>query len=190
MAEIVVELPNNNLLVEVSSIQDAESGETSSFIDHQAPDSWEYAPKGAVLHEDNAFPEQGFTQKLIGMTRPNCNFLTLTASQSHKLGQIPATAISGNDITSSCLYVAGLAALSAGKFAPISLMLVVVVLYLFRGVYAEVGAALPLNGGAYNVLLNTTTKFVAAIAACLTLLSYVATAVVSGSSGMPLLFVS
>lgn len=51
------------------------------------------------------------------------------------------------------------------------------------GVYSEVGSALPLNGGAYNILLNTTTKLIAALAACLTLLSYVATAVVSGSEG-------
>jgi hypothetical protein len=130
----------------------------------------------------DGFEETGFTQGFID-------------AQHHHLGQIAATAISGNDITSSCLYVAGLSAVGAGKFAPISLLLVVVVLYLFRGkwkffgvltppgVYSEVGSALPLNGGAYNILLNTTTKLVAALAACLTLLSYVATAVVSGSEG-------
>ena len=54
-------------------------------------------------------------------------------------------------------------------------------LYLFRSVYSEVVTALPLNGGAYNALLNTTTKGVAALAAVLTVLSYVATAVVSAS---------
>ena len=56
-----------------------------------------------------------------------------------------------------------------------------ILLYLFRNVYSEVGSALPLNGGAYNVLLNTTSKIVAAFAAVLTILSYVATAVVSAS---------
>jgi len=74
---------------------------------------------------------------------------------------------------------------------------------LFRDIYTEAVSALPLNGGSYNVLLNTTTKFVASLAACLTLLydllhdlrlcchvmprwhrSYVATAVVSGSEAM------
>ena len=40
-------------------------------------------------------------------------------------------------------------------------------LYLFRKVYAEVGSALPLNGGTYTVLLNTTNKRVAAGAAVL-----------------------
>jgi amino acid transporter len=108
--------------------------------------------------------------------------------EAHKLGQLTATAIAGNDITSSCLYVAGICTASAGKLAPIALALVVVLLYLFRSIYAEVGTALPLNGGAYNVLLNTTTKIVASLAACLTLLSYVATAVVSGSDAVQYAF--
>jgi amino acid transporter len=58
------------------------------------------------------------------------------------------------------------------------------VLYLFRNIYAEVGTALPLNGGAYNALLNTTTKAKASVAACLTLLSYIATAVISANEAM------
>jgi len=62
--------------------------------------------------------------------------------------------------------------------------LVALTLYLFRNIYAEVGLALPLNGGAYNVLLNCTTKLIASMAACLTLVSYIATAVVSASSAI------
>ncbi len=57
-------------------------------------------------------------------------------------------------------------------------------MYFFRNIYAEVGLALPLNGGAYNVLLNCTSKFIASLAACLTLVSYIATAVVSASSAI------
>lgn len=98
-----------------------------------------------------------------------------------KLGQWSATAICGNDITSSCLYVSALAILYAGPYAPVALLLVVGVLYLFRSIYAEVVGALPLNGGAYNALLNTTSKYQASIAACLTILSYMATAVISAS---------
>lgn len=97
----------------------------------------------------------------------------------HKLGQWGATAICGNDITSSCLYVAALSISAAGHLAPIALLLVAAVLYLFRKIYAEVGSALPLNGGTYTLLLNCTNKRVAAGAACLTLLSYIATAVIS-----------
>lgn len=39
--------------------------------------------------------------------------------------------------------------------------------------------SLPLNGGSYNILLNATTKGLAAICACLSVLSYLATGVVS-----------
>ncbi|NOY26475.1 MAG: APC family permease [Oligoflexia bacterium] len=101
-----------------------------------------------------------------------------------KLGVWASTAICGNDITSSCLYVSALCAAQAGRYAPIALGLVALVLFLFRKVYAEVGSALPLNGGTYTVLLNTTNKKLAAAAACLTLLSYVATAVISAGEAM------
>jgi len=100
------------------------------------------------------------------------------------LGQFRATAICGNDITSSCLYVSSLAILHAGKLAPLVLIIVAAVLFLFRSIYAEVVGALPLNGGAYNALLNTTSKYRASIAACLTILSYMATAVISASEAM------
>jgi amino acid transporter len=105
----------------------------------------------------------------------------------HKHGglkELEATAICGNDITSSCLYVSALAILQAGKWAPVALLIVGAVLYLFRSVYGEVVGALPLNGGAYNALLNTTSKSVASLAACLTLLSYMATAVISANEAM------
>ncbi len=108
----------------------------------------------------------------------------VTAHRQGGLGQLAATAICGNDITSSCLYVSALAILYAGKLAPLALLLVVGVLYLFRTIYAEVVGALPLNGGAYNALLNTTSKFRASLAACLTILSYMATAVVSASEAV------
>ena len=108
----------------------------------------------------------------------------LDSAPSHKLGELQATAICGNDITSSCLYVAALSAIYAGKYAPLALLMVAGVLYLYRWVYAEVGDALPLNGGAYNCLLNTTSKFRASMAACMTILSYIATAVISAGEGM------
>jgi len=100
------------------------------------------------------------------------------------LKELPATAICGNDITSSCLYVSALAIVYAGRWAPVALLLVAGVLYLFRSIYAEVIGALPLNGGAYNALLNTTSKFRASLAACLTVLSYMATAVISANEAI------
>jgi len=101
-----------------------------------------------------------------------------------KLNQLHATAICGNDITSSCLYVSALTIVYAGQYAWIALLIVAAVLFLFRRIYGEVVGALPLNGGAYNVLLNTTSKSNASVAACLTILSYMATAVISASEAM------
>jgi amino acid transporter len=105
--------------------------------------------------------------------------------QTHKkLNELAATAICGNDITSSCLYVSSLTIIYAGQYAWLALVIVAIVLFLFRKIYGEVVGALPLNGGAYNVLLNTTSKSNASIAACLTILSYMATAVISASEAM------
>lgn len=100
------------------------------------------------------------------------------------LKELAATSISGNDISSSCLYVSALAIAAAGQYAWISLLIVAVVLFLFRKIYGEVVGALPMNGGAYNALLNTTSKRVASMAACLTILSYMATAVISAGEAM------
>ncbi|CAN5701115.1 hypothetical protein BH10BAC2_BH10BAC2_15150 [soil metagenome] len=105
-------------------------------------------------------------------------------SATKKLSQLPATAICGNDITSSCLYVSALTIVYAGQYAWLALLLVAAVLFLFRKIYGEVVGALPLNGGAYNVLLNTTSKTNASVAACLTILSYMVTAVISASEAM------
>ena len=101
-----------------------------------------------------------------------------------KLGQLSATSICGNDISSSCLYVAAISIAYAGILAPISLIIVATVLYLYRKIYAEVGSAIPLNGGAYNCLLNSTSKFKASIAACMSILSYIATSVISAMTAV------
>jgi len=132
--------------------------------------SWEFVGWGKSERIDD----------LAGLPEPG----TVPPPHPKKLGMWRSTAICGNDITSSCLYVAALCAAQAGFLAPVVLLLVAGVLYLFRKVYAEVGSALPLNGGTYTLLLNTTNKNAAAAAACLTLLSYIATAVISASEAM------
>lgn len=105
--------------------------------------------------------------------------------KSHKkLSVLASTAICGNDISSSVLYVSALAIAFAGQYAWITLLIVSVVLFLFRKIYGEVVGALPLNGGAYNALLNTTSKSMASFAATLTLLSYMATAVISANEAI------
>ncbi|MEO8030375.1 MAG: APC family permease [Gemmatimonadota bacterium] len=124
------------------------------------------------------FPGWGRAERLTHL--PNPPVAPTSFARHHtRLGTWPATAICGNDITSSVLYVSALCAAQAGILAPVVLLLVGGVLLLYRKIYAEVGSALPLNGGSYTLLLNTTNKRVAAVAACLTLLSYMATAVIS-----------
>lgn len=122
------------------------------------------------------------TEAVTAPTPPPHN--PVTAHKHGGLKELAATAICGNDITSSCLYVSALAILAAGKWAPVALLLVAGVLFLFRPIYGEVVGALPLNGGAYNALLNTTSKRLASMAATLTLLSYMATAVISSLEAM------
>ncbi len=108
-----------------------------------------------------------------------------TTQHTHtKLGQWSATAICGNDILSSTLYVSGIAIIFAGVYAPFVLLFIGFVLFLYKSVYTEVVEALPVNGGAYNCLLNGTSKIIAAVAGIMTFLSYVATAVISGKVGI------
>jgi len=132
---------------------------------HSDAESWEFAGWGRATRITNLGEEAGPPPP----PRP----------EHPHLGPWAATAICGNDITSSVLYVSALCAAQAGALAPLVLLLVGGVLYLYRRIYGEVGSALPLNGGTYTVLLNTTNKKFAAAAACLTLLSYLATAVIS-----------
>ena len=113
---------------------------------------------------------------------PSPEQLLLGEDKKERLGPWLATSICGNDITSSILYVSGTAIMFAHFMAPVALLLVGLVLYLYRKIYTEVVEALPLDGGVYNCLLNSTRKFDASFAACLTLLSYMATAVISAKT--------
>lgn len=95
------------------------------------------------------------------------------------LGPLQSSSICGNDILSSCFYSIGLVTSYAGQLAPLCFLMVGLVLYLFRSVYGEAITAICLNGGTYALLINTSTKAVAASAACLSILAYIATGVVS-----------
>lgn len=100
------------------------------------------------------------------------------------LGVLASTSIAGNDLLSSCLYTGGICAGYAGKLAPVALVLVAAMLYIFRSIYSEVVTAMPINGGSYTSLSNTSSKSMAALAACMSLISYLATAVVSAESAV------
>ena len=120
----------------------------------------------------------------LAVDQPTPEELIQGGAKKERLGAWYATAICGNDITSSCLYVSAIAIVYAHAMAPLALLLAAGVLYLYRKIYTEVVEALPLDGGAYNCLLNCTRKFDASFAACLTLLSYLATAVISAKTAV------
>ncbi|KAF0694960.1 Aste57867_14183 [Aphanomyces stellatus] len=130
---------------------------------------WSYASYGSALKM--AVPKEELDTIRQSMQRPK-----------HLLSEWPSTAISGNDLLSSCLYSAGIVASKAGKLAPIPTILVACVMYLFRFIYVEVVSAIPLNGGSYNTMLNTTSKKVAAMTAALAVIAYLATGVVGAVS--------
>ncbi|MCB9734047.1 MAG: APC family permease [Deltaproteobacteria bacterium] len=145
-----------------------------------APDGVLAAP---AVHEGWEFAGWGQSERITDLDT-TVPLERLDQGHKHTLGKWSSTAICGNDITSSVLYVSALCIGAAGVLAPVALLVVAGVLFLFRKVYAEVGGALPLNGGTYTLLLNTTNKKVAAAAAALTLLSYIATAVISAGDAM------
>jgi len=148
------------------------------------PPSDAAAVQGSEAPDSFDFAGWGTSSRIEDLQTDGVEMDPIDPGPPHRLGTRASTAICGNDITSSCLYVSALVAAEAGALAPIVLAVVAGVLYLFRFVYAEVGSALPLNGGTYTVLLNTTNKKLAASAAVLTLLSYVATAVISAGEAM------
>eukprot|EP00048_Salpingoeca_helianthica_P001061 m.46254 g.46254 ORF g.46254 m.46254 type:complete len:469 (+) comp11105_c0_seq1:224-1630(+) len=120
--------------------------------------------------------ERGLSNSSAGLARRT------GVVEDELLGELAATALCGNDITSSCLYVAGVCTYYSGFWAPLCIFFVSFgVLHLYRGIYTTVVSALPFNGGAYTVLLNTTNKPIAITAGLLTFSSYISTAVVSAT---------
>eukprot|EP00658_Telonema_sp_P-2_P021397 TRINITY_DN18521_c0_g1_i1.p1 TRINITY_DN18521_c0_g1~~TRINITY_DN18521_c0_g1_i1.p1 ORF type:complete len:126 (+),score=35.13 TRINITY_DN18521_c0_g1_i1:273-650(+) len=89
---------------------------------------------------------------------------------------------------SSCLYTTAIVVGEAGYLAPASLIGVSMALLLYRGVYAEMGMAVPFNGGVYSAAINTFSKRAAAVLAMFSVLSYVATCVMSARAGCVYLF--
>ncbi|CAI5740437.1 unnamed protein product [Peronospora destructor] len=162
-----------------------------TLLSSPAPDasSLSSSPRHITVPDCPSFPTWLYPPK--GKTR--CLQVPLYALQAsrdvlnrhkHLLSQWPSTAICSNDILASVLYSSGIVAAKAGKLTPVAQILVAFVLFLFRSIYEEAVTAIPLNGGSYNVLLNTTSKKTAAIAASLGIISYLATGVVSGTSAL------
>src|SRR3990167_1456467 len=103
----------------------------------------------------------------------------MATRKKEKLSELLATAICGNGILSTTMYVIGIGVLFAGVYAPLVFICIAVVLFFYKAIYKEVVETLPINGGVYNCLLNATSKSVAAGAGVIAILTYIATAVLS-----------
>ncbi|CAG8529875.1 7730_t:CDS:2, partial [Ambispora gerdemannii] len=164
-----IELQRKQPTVGASSFTHYEGLHKSSSTPSRTPNlsnAWEFAGWGSTSYFD--LPEDETAEE--------------GTLHDHLLGQWRAVSISGNDLLASVLYTVGITTVVSGKYAPLCFLITAITLYPFKQILSEVGTALPLNGGVYNCLLNTSAKWFASIAAALSLLDYIATAVVSGAS--------
>lgn len=129
---------------------------------------WDYPGWGSVIQKTMDSDE------LNKLKSKHCSHSTLDINRS--------TAIAGNDLLASVLYTTGIVCGACGQNAPFAMLLSVFALFPFRKIFKEIGTALPLNGGVYVAMLNSTSKQTATFVASCSLISYCATAVVSAAS--------
>ncbi|HEY9855916.1 MAG TPA: APC family permease, partial [Stenomitos sp.] len=94
-----------------------------------------------------------------------------------------AAGIVGADIGTSVFYSTGVLFPHVGFAAPFFILLVAIAMWLFKATYQEGTAVTPINGGAYTMLLQTVGRRAGLVVGSLTILSYLATGVVSALSG-------
>lgn len=94
-----------------------------------------------------------------------------------------AAGIVGADIGTSVFYSTGLLFPKVGYLAPVFIMCVCLMMWLFKRTYEEGIAMSPYNGGAYVMVLRTIGRRAAVLVGSLTVLSYLATAAVSSLAG-------
>jgi len=94
-----------------------------------------------------------------------------------------AAGLVGADIGTSVFYSTGVLMPHVGFAAPFFILIVVVSMWLFKITYQEGCSVNPVNGGAYALVLATIGRRTGLAIGSLTILSYLATAVVSALSG-------
>lgn len=94
-----------------------------------------------------------------------------------------AAGIVGADIGTSVFYSTAVIMPFVGFAAPLIILVVCLLMWVFKTVYLEGCATSPFNGGAYMMALQTIGRRLAMIVGSLTILSYLATAAVSSISG-------
>ncbi|MDB5095829.1 MAG: hypothetical protein JWM80_250 [Cyanobacteria bacterium RYN_339] len=94
-----------------------------------------------------------------------------------------AAGLVGADIGTSVFYSTGVLWPHVGFAGPFFILAVCLCMWLFKTTYQEGCAVSPLNGGAYTMVLQTVGRRAALVVGSMTILSYLATAVVSALSG-------
>lgn len=94
-----------------------------------------------------------------------------------------AAGLVGADIGTSVFYSTSILFPIVGFAAPFFIGLVAITMWLFKTTYQEGCSVNPVNGGAYSMVLATVGRRMALVVGSLTILSYLATAVVSALSG-------
>lgn len=94
-----------------------------------------------------------------------------------------AAGLVGADIGTSVFYSSGVLWPYVGFAAPFFILMVCLCMWLFKTTYQEGCSVSPLNGGAYTMVLQTIGRRAALVVGSMTILSYLATAVVSALSG-------
>ncbi|KAG0077938.1 hypothetical protein BGZ93_000151 [Podila epicladia] len=143
-----------------------ESSNSNSATGRKA-DEWEFAGWGSTYFLD--------------VTRADAD----RASQRKNrilVGVLRGIGIAGNDVVGSVFYAVGPVTVAARQYAPISLLLVSILLHPMKAIMNELAASLPFNGGSYVFFLNISAKWVAGIMATLAVLDYMATSVLSAAS--------
>lgn len=102
---------------------------------------------------------------------------------NHKIAWWLAAGLVGADIGTSVFYGTGVLFPHVGFAAPFFIFAVALCMWLFKATYQEGCSVSPLNGGAYTMVLQTVGRRAALMVGSLTILSYLATAVVSALSG-------
>ncbi|KAG0290877.1 hypothetical protein BGZ98_003260 [Dissophora globulifera] len=130
-------------------------------------DEWEFAGWGSTYFLDVTRADADRASQRKGRTL---------------VGVLQGIGIAGNDVVGSVFYAVGPVTVGARQYAPISMLLVSILLHPMKAIMNELAAALPFNGGAYVFFLNICAKWVAGIMATLAVLDYMATSVLSAAS--------
>ncbi|KAL4267203.1 hypothetical protein AB1N83_003056 [Pleurotus pulmonarius] len=98
------------------------------------------------------------------------------------LGQFTASAIAGNAVLGSVFYALPAVVAISSVYAPISLFVACLSMFLWRPIMEELASALPINGAPYAYFNNVANKTAALICASILVLDFLSTAVVSAAT--------